>query len=102
MNTRFPREMIHWYPMVDSDSCAGDSVCFDFCRNGVFDWDADRSRPIVRNPMKCAVGCDACAKLCPSDAITFPSKDALRLELHRLLGKRREPEGREAGRDRAP
>ena len=84
MNSNIPREKVNWHPTINLDNCTGDYVCFEFCENGVFVWDDENRHPIVQNPMKCALGCDACAQQCPVEAITFPSKSELRATLHRL------------------
>ncbi len=81
---RIPRESIPWYPTVNTDVCTGDRACLDFCRNGVFEWDEVNEHPIVRNPYNCVLGCDACAQVCPSGAIAFPSQEDLRATLSRM------------------
>ncbi len=80
----FPRERIEWNPTIRYDACTGDRRCFDFCANGVFIWDEVRQRPIVANPLLCALGCNACAKQCAADAISFPPFRQLREQLHEL------------------
>jgi NAD-dependent dihydropyrimidine dehydrogenase PreA subunit len=79
-----PREKIPWYPTVDADVCIGDRQCVEFCKNGVFEWDEDRNRPVVMNPFNCVVGCSACANICPVDAIRFPSLQEIRDVIRRL------------------
>lgn len=71
------REEIPWYPRVDYDTCVGCQECLNFCANGVYEWDGNDHHPIVRNPYNCVVGCSACAKLCPMEAISFPSREEL-------------------------
>jgi NAD-dependent dihydropyrimidine dehydrogenase PreA subunit len=83
-SSTIPRELIPWFPTIDYELCAGDRECYNFCKNGVFEWDEDNNRPIVRNPYQCVVGCQACLNVCPVEAITFPSKDELRATLKRL------------------
>ena len=48
-------------------------MCLLSCGNAVFKWDGSRNRPIVSAEKNCMVGCTTCAKVCPEDAITFPS-----------------------------
>lgn len=84
MGTNIPREKINWFPTINFDTCIGDRACYEFCKNDVFVWDEEKARPIVQNPLNCVVGCESCAQLCPSEAITFPSKDELRATLRRL------------------
>jgi NAD-dependent dihydropyrimidine dehydrogenase PreA subunit len=84
MGTNLPREKISWFPTINVDACLGDRACYEFCKNDVFVWDEENQRPIVQNPTNCVVGCESCAQLCPSEAITFPSKEELRATLRRL------------------
>jgi NAD-dependent dihydropyrimidine dehydrogenase PreA subunit len=73
-----PREKIAWFPTVNNEVCIGDQECFNFCKSDVFKWDEAEARPIVANPYKCVLGCDACMQICPVEAITFPSRQELR------------------------
>jgi len=72
-----PREQIPWFPMVDETLCDGCDKCLDFCDSGVF---AKRDNGVVyvAQPLNCVVGCNACARLCPHKAITFPPREILR------------------------
>lgn len=84
MKPEVARGQIDWSPRIDYDACLGDHTCFDFCKNDVFSWDEENSRPIVANPNNCVLGCDSCAQICPAEAISFPSKDELRATLKRM------------------
>jgi len=84
MSISYPRDKLQWYPTIKYDACTGDRACIEFCGNNVFDWDDEERHPIVQSPLNCVVGCDSCAKICPVEAITFPSKDELRASLKRL------------------
>lgn len=79
-----PRELIPWYPTVNTDACLGDQECINFCKNDVFRWDEDRNVPIVANPYNCVLGCNACMKTCAAEAITFMTIDELRETMRRL------------------
>jgi len=72
------RNQIPWYPTIDFDKCVGCQECFNFCHNGVFEWDSENNKPKIINPYNCVVGCSSCAKLCASEAITFPTLQDLR------------------------
>ncbi len=84
MSTELPRDRLDWSPRIDYDACLGDRVCYDFCHNDVFTWDEVNDRPLVAKPNNCVLGCDTCGQLCPSQAISFPSKDDLRAAMRRL------------------
>ena len=67
-----PRELIPWYPSVDSAKCVGCRKCYDFCSHGVYGWDEGANAPKVLEPFQCVVGCSSCSHQCEEDAITFP------------------------------
>lgn len=77
------REKIPWWPTIDldmCDGCNGEYDCLKFCPHRVY-------RPLenpfgieVENKYNCVVFCQACSKMCPKDAISFPAKgDILKL-----------------------
>lgn len=70
-----PREEIPWFPVIDENICTNCNACMDFCSNDVFA--QGELTTMVANPYNCVVGCSACAKNCPVDAITFPDKKKL-------------------------
>jgi len=84
MQPSVPREKITWFPKIDFDACIGDQECVNFCKNDVFVWDELKNLPEVIRPFNCVVGCDACSQICPSEAISFPSKEELRQTLRGL------------------
>ncbi len=71
-----PRETIPWHPTVDADKCIGCSLCYVSCGRGVYEMEDNKS--IVMHPMNCMVGCNTCAMVCPSEAITFPERELIR------------------------
>ncbi len=77
-----PRDKIPWYPTIDANLCTGCGACMEFCEHDVYA--QGESTTIVANPYNCVVGCRACSKDCPVDAISFPSKDELVKLLHEL------------------
>jgi len=82
--SKLPRDRLYWQPEIDTDVCIGDRQCVDFCKNEVFEWDEVNSRPIVKQPLNCVLGCTACADICPVQAIRFPSTDGLRIQMRKL------------------
>lgn len=79
-----PREKIKWFPIIDYDKCIGCLSCVNFCHNNVYEVQGDPKKPKVVNPYNCVVGCNACAKLCPTEAISFPPKEELTATLKKL------------------
>ncbi|MCM8780004.1 MAG: ferredoxin family protein [Candidatus Omnitrophica bacterium] len=76
-----------WFPTIDFEKCVGCKECFNFCRNGVYEWDEENNRPIVARPYNCVVGCSACANLCNGEAIKFPTKKELMEAVNKIQGK---------------
>lgn len=72
-----PRPQVPWFPTIDETLCDGCDKCLEFCSSGVY---AKRDNGIVYvvQPLNCVIGCDACARLCPHHAITFPPRSILR------------------------
>jgi len=87
---KVPREKIPWYPTVNPDLCIHDQECINFCKNNVFDRDDALGVPVVARPYNCVVGCDACAKICPSEAISFPPMEEFKATLRRLIAEEQE------------
>jgi NAD-dependent dihydropyrimidine dehydrogenase PreA subunit len=83
-NPSLSREKIPWFPTINPDLCIGDQDCVNFCKNDVLAFDQDAFKAIVVNPYRCVVGCDACSKICPQEAIRFPNRAELRATLRRL------------------
>jgi len=83
-----PRERIAWYPTIDAARCHPDQCqlnCMAWCQKGVYARD-DSGRVVVARPLACTVGDISCSFQCPLDAISFPSKRALREMLQRARG----------------
>lgn len=70
-----PREKIPWYPTIDTEKCTNCGSCMDFCSNDVFEQGEESMK--VTQPFNCVVGCSACMKVCPADAIGFPDQQEL-------------------------
>lgn len=86
-NLKVPRERIPWFPTVNEHACIGDQECLNFCKSNVFEWNEGTGRPIVAKPFNCVVGCDACAKICPSEAISFPPLEEFKATLRKLIAE---------------
>ncbi len=86
-SNQIPREKIPWFPTVDPEQCNGCRVCFEFCQQGVYTWDEEKSVAKVTHPFNCVVGCSHCTTLCPPQAITFPSEEELMTTLRKLREK---------------
>jgi NAD-dependent dihydropyrimidine dehydrogenase PreA subunit len=71
------RKKIPWWPKIDGqlcDGCSGGYDCLKFCPHRVYRSVTDPVRIEVENPYNCVVFCQACKKMCPRDAISFPEK----------------------------
>ena len=79
-----PREEITWFPSIDYDRCSSCGKCAESCHRGVYTFD---DKPHVENPYRCVVSCTGCQKICPEEAISFPTLVALREELKGLKKK---------------
>lgn len=86
VKTKIPREKIPWFPTIDYEKCEGCQECFKFCRNGVYIWDEENKKPVVKNPYNCIVLCSTCAGLCENEAIKFPDLNEIR-KLMKELGR---------------
>jgi NAD-dependent dihydropyrimidine dehydrogenase PreA subunit len=81
-----PRDQIPWQPNVDAEACIGCELCYVTCGRGVFEM-RDRVA-VVERGTSCMVGCSTCAAVCPTEAISFPSRDIIwRLEREHKIFK---------------
>ena len=75
-----PRQGIPWYPTVDADACIGCELCYVTCGRDVYEislLDESRRKSQVERPYNCMVGCSTCSMVCPTQAISFPSRDII-------------------------
>ncbi len=72
-----PREEISWYPTIDAEKCEGCGACVEFCKYDVLEINESAGKARVKNPYNCPVLCQACASLCPVNAISFPTDEEL-------------------------
>ncbi len=78
-----PRKDVAWYPTVDAEKCIGCQLCFVTCGREVYEiGPAPDYESSVARPFNCMVGCSTCAVVCPSDAISFPSREIVRRAEH--------------------
>lgn len=80
-----PRAEIDWRPRVDDALCIGCGLCVTTCGRGVYGYDFEREKPLVREPLHCMVGCVTCANICPEGAIGFPPLQ----QLHKMIRARK-------------
>ena len=79
-----PREDVPWMPTVDAETCIGCQLCYVTCGRGVYEMRDGVA--VAHDPMQCAVGCSTCANICPTQAISFPTLDAVwKLERERHI-----------------
>jgi NAD-dependent dihydropyrimidine dehydrogenase PreA subunit/ElaB/YqjD/DUF883 family membrane-anchored ribosome-binding protein len=70
------RKEIPWFPAVDADKCIGCDLCYVTCGREVYETTPDKfHKAVVERRYNCMVGCSTCAVVCPTQAISFPSRD---------------------------
>jgi NAD-dependent dihydropyrimidine dehydrogenase PreA subunit len=80
------REEIPWFPTIDADACIGCQLCYVTCGRAVFEM--HEGEAVAAAPMECAVGCSTCGNICPTNAISFPTLDAVwKLEREKQIFK---------------
>ena len=60
-----------WGPTIDYDKCKSCTLCYKFCRNGVYD--IENGKVVVKNKSNCVKGCFKCLSVCRYGAISFPN-----------------------------
>jgi NAD-dependent dihydropyrimidine dehydrogenase PreA subunit len=81
-----PRGEIPWLPTVDAEACIGCQLCYVTCGRGVYEMHEGVAVAVA--PMECAVGCSTCGNICPTNAISFPTLDAVwKLEREKQIFK---------------
>lgn len=80
------REEVPWFPTVDAEACIGCQLCYVTCGRGVYEM--HEGIAVAVSPMECAVGCATCGNICPTNALRFPSLDAVwKLEREKQIFK---------------
>jgi NAD-dependent dihydropyrimidine dehydrogenase PreA subunit len=70
------RREIPWFPVVDAGKCIGCELCYVTCGREVYETTPDKfHKAVVERQYNCMVGCSTCAVVCPTQAISFPSRD---------------------------
>ena len=75
-----PREKIDWFPTINPDLCKPESCkqeCIGACPRHIYERTAE-GKVIVARPFECTVGDISCSYQCPLNAISFPSRQALK------------------------
>jgi len=75
-----PRQDIPWFPTVTADACIGCELCYVTCGREVYDiaiGERGARKAVVARSLNCMVGCSTCAVVCPTQAISFPSRDVV-------------------------
>ena len=79
------RNKINWGPIIDNKKCIGCGLCVTTCGRGVYKFDYNKNKTVVANLNNCLVGCQTCANLCPSKAISFAEKDKTREKAQEIV-----------------
>jgi formate hydrogenlyase subunit 6/NADH:ubiquinone oxidoreductase subunit I len=74
-----PRKEIPWFPAVDINKCIGCELCYVTCGREVYEMvDEEKGhKSSAARPYNCMVGCSTCGMVCPTQAISFPSRDMM-------------------------
>lgn len=59
-----------WYPILNKDTCVDWGTCMEFCPHGVYSTNGDGSIVVV-SPIDCVEFCQGCAKICPTESISY-------------------------------
>ena len=83
-----PRHQIPWHPTIDYQKCISCGKCVEYCTLGTFEFEEKngKKKTVVKNPNNCVVLCTGCDSICPSGAVSHPSKKETN-ELIRTLRK---------------
>jgi NAD-dependent dihydropyrimidine dehydrogenase PreA subunit len=86
-----PRNEIIWNPTIDYQKCTTCKKCVEFCKRGVFAYQENPKKAIVKNPTSCKVYCKNCQKQCPNAAITHPSEEETKKYIEQIQNKQNQP-----------
>jgi NAD-dependent dihydropyrimidine dehydrogenase PreA subunit len=82
-----PRNKIPWNPTIDYQKCTSCGKCVEFCKRGVFTFQENPKKAIVKNPTSCKVYCKNCQKQCTNNAITHPSEEQTKIIITQIQNK---------------
>jgi len=70
-----PRNKIPWDPKINYEKCVACGKCIDFCHRKAFRLEEkDGKKRTVVETNRCVIFCQGCEDVCPTGAITHPSK----------------------------
>ena len=86
------RTLIPWYPTIDYKKCVSCGKCVEYCKLGAYSYEQvdGEKRPVVTKPYNCVVLCKGCQDICPSKAITHPSRKATVDLIRKLLRQKKQ------------
>jgi len=81
-----PRNKIPWYPTINYEKCIICGKCVDFCHMKVFETEEEKGKKktVVKKLNGCVVTCTGCDSICPTGAITHPSKKEFLAKIREL------------------
>ncbi|HOK56177.1 MAG TPA: ferredoxin family protein [bacterium] len=88
--TGLPRKKIDWFPKIDYSKCKPEECgyhCVNFCPFKVFSKNENDQKVIVSQPYECNVGDESCKFQCPFGAISFPTREELKMMLKKVREK---------------
>jgi len=87
--TGLPRNEIDWFPRINQEKCKPnkcDLQCVKYCPFSVFVQKGGGMVEVV-NPYDCNVSDESCKFQCPYDAISFPTREELKMMLRKVRTK---------------
>jgi NAD-dependent dihydropyrimidine dehydrogenase PreA subunit len=81
-----PRSRIPWCPTINYEECVACGKCVDFCHMKVFGTEEveGKKRTVVQKRNSCIVTCTGCNSICPTGAISHPSKKEFLAKIREL------------------
>ncbi len=81
-----PRNKISWYPTINYEKCVTCGKCVDYCHMNVYSTEEKegKQKTIVKNINGCVVTCTGCDSVCPTGAISHPTKKEFQEKIRAL------------------